>query len=264
MHNYPEAVLRIIDDYVDRVKSRLGPLPREEQDEFLREIRSHLYEAYQQAQEEQDAADGVARILGVIRRFGEPSEVVADRLPETMVRSGAKRSLPMRVIGGILIALFGIPLGFGGVGVMLGIVAAIGALVVAYYAAAGGILLGAASMLIFGLTRVYQPELFNRLIIAGIIQIDPPVRDLFEQFSAADQGYILILFGTIFAACGIGMVWFGRYVLRGVRFLFTLIFDQLRRGAQSLRRKAPAFQRPEFLANRDRHGTEQPNFSSSR
>lgn len=239
MHNYPEAVLRIIDDYVDRVQARLGSVPREEQEEFLREIRSHLYESYQQAEGE----DGVARILGVIRRFGEPSEVVADRLPGTMVRSGAKRSLPLHIIGGILIALFGIPLGFGGVGVMLGIVGALGGLVIAYYAAAAGVFLAAAAMLLVGLMRVYQPGLLDRLVLAGIIQIDQPVRDLLQQLSAADQGYIMILFGTIFAACGIGMVWLGRYLLRGLRFLFTLIFDQLRRAAQALRRKTPAFRR---------------------
>ena len=81
----------------------------------MREIQSHVYEAYQQMPGEDD----VARIFAVLRNLGEPGEVVADRLPGAMVRSGTRRNLPLYVAGGILIALFGIPLGFGGFGVLM-------------------------------------------------------------------------------------------------------------------------------------------------
>jgi len=105
MNNYPEVVAKIASDYLERVKSQLRLVPAHEQGEFLREIESHLFEAYQQTPGEDD----VARILAVLRNFGEPAEVVADRLPGAMVRSGTKHNLPLYVVGGILIALLAFP-----------------------------------------------------------------------------------------------------------------------------------------------------------
>ena len=107
MNPYPEVVEKIANDYLERVKSQLRLVPAREKDEFLLEIQSHLYEAYQQMPGEDD----VARILAVLRNLGEPADVVSDRLPGTMVRSGTKRNLPLYIVTGILIALFGIPLG---------------------------------------------------------------------------------------------------------------------------------------------------------
>ncbi len=49
MNSYPEVVATIVNDYLDRVKSQLRLAPVREQSEFLAEIESHLYEAYQQA-----------------------------------------------------------------------------------------------------------------------------------------------------------------------------------------------------------------------
>src|SRR5271167_172680 len=103
MSNYPDVVAKIVSDYLERVKSQLRLVPVREQSEFLREIESHVYEAYQQTPGEDD----VARILAVLRNLGEPAQVVSDRLPGAMLRSGAKRKIPLYIIGGILIALFG-------------------------------------------------------------------------------------------------------------------------------------------------------------
>ena len=85
--------------------------------------------------------DDVGRILAVLRNLGEPAEVVADRLPDAMVRSGATRNLPLYIMGGILIAMFGIPLGLwrrGSAGGFLPF--ALAGIVIAYYATAGSIL----------------------------------------------------------------------------------------------------------------------------
>ena len=62
MNNYPVAVGKIVDDYLERVKSQLRLVPAREQEDFLREIQSHVYEAYQQTPVEDD----VARILAVV------------------------------------------------------------------------------------------------------------------------------------------------------------------------------------------------------
>ena len=233
MNDYPEVVAKIANDYLERLKSKLRLVPAREQDEFLKEIRSHLYEAYQ----ETPGADDVGRILAVLRNLGEPAEVVSDRLPGAMVRSGTKRSLPLYIVGGILIALFGIPLGFGGVGVLVGLLAALAGLVVAFYATAGAILLVGAILTLLGMTRIYWPELWNRLVMLGVIQMKGSLAEFLDQMSPVDQGFAMILFAAVFVVCGLGMLWLGRYLLRGLRFLFSLVFDWLSRSAQSVQRK---------------------------
>jgi hypothetical protein len=49
MNNYSDAVEKIVESYMDRLKFRLNPVPARERDEFLQEIRSHIYESYLQA-----------------------------------------------------------------------------------------------------------------------------------------------------------------------------------------------------------------------
>src|SRR5262245_36639043 len=224
MNDYPEVVGKILDDYLQRLNHQLRCVPALERDEFLQEIRSHVYEAYQQ-----EPTDGeVDRMLRVLRNLGEPAEVVADRLPEAMVRSGTKRNLPLHILGGILIALFGIPLGFGGVGVLLGVFVALAGVVIAYYGAAAILMVGAAAVVSFGLTRLYRPEWWDSLVSAGVVQIDPNMSQILARVSASDQGYILIVFGLILAAVGVTMLYLGRYVVRGIRFLAGLVLDWIR------------------------------------
>lgn len=232
MNHYPDAVAKIADDYLERVKLRLRRVPRLEQEEFLREIESHVYEAFQQTTEEDD----VARILAVLRKLGEPAEVVADRLPSAMVRSGTKRSLPLHLLSGILIAFFGIPLGFGGVGVLMGILATLSGMVVAYFAASGAVLLTGAMFLVSGLTRIYQPELWDRLVTTGFIEMDG-MPQLLQQLPASTQGALMLALAGAFIAAGVGMLLAGRYLVRGIRFLFSVIFDWLRKFAESARRR---------------------------
>jgi uncharacterized membrane protein len=233
MNNYPEIVAKIANDYLERVNSQLRLVPAREQDDFLREIQSHLYEAYQQAPGE----DEVGRILAVLRNLGEPAEVVADRLPGAMVRSGSKRNQLLYVAGGILIALFGIPLGFSGVAVLMGLLAALAGMVAAYYATAGSILLGGAMLMLMGMTQIALPQLWDKLMALGVIHIGGPPAEFLDHFSPADQGLIMVLFAGVFAVCGLGMLRLGRRLLKGLRFLSVLAFDWMRRFAQSVRRR---------------------------
>jgi uncharacterized membrane protein len=233
MYNYPAMVARIVNDYLERVKSQLLLVPVREQNEFLREIESHVYEAYQQMPGEDD----VARILAVLRNLGEPAEVVSDRLPGTMVRSGTKRNLPLYVVGGILIALFGLPLGFGGLGVLAGLLAAVAGVLIAFYAVTGSFLLVGSLVTLLGLTRFLSPQFFDRLVDLGFVQLGSPVGEFLDQFSPADQGLLMMLVGCILLGFGLGMLWLGKRLLRGLRFLFSLLFDRARRLAQTVRRK---------------------------
>jgi uncharacterized membrane protein len=232
VNGYPEAVGRIVTDYLERVRAQLRLVPAVEQDEFLREIQSHLYDAYQQM----PGQDDVARILAVLRNFGEPAEVVAGRLPGAMVRSGARRNLPLYVVGGIFIALFGIPLGAGGAGVLVGLLCALAGVLIAYFATVGSILLVGSLLMLLGAVRFLLPHLWDQLVAMGFIQIGPPVAEFWDRFSSSEQALMLIMIASIFAAAGLGGLWLGKYMIRGLRFLFVLAFDWMRRGAQRIRR----------------------------
>jgi uncharacterized membrane protein len=233
MNNYPEVVAKIASDYLERVRSQLRVVPVPEQDEFLREIESHVYEAYQQTPGE----DEVARILAVLRNLGEPAEVVSDRLPGAMVRSGAKRTQLLFAAGGILIALFGIPLGFGGAAVLMGLLFALAGVLAAYYATAGSMVFSGAMFMFMGLTRIALPQFWDKLIVLGFIRLDGPPAEFFNSFSPSDQGLLMILLASLLAASGVGMLRLGTRLLHGLRFLFDLAFDWVRRFAQSFRRR---------------------------
>jgi uncharacterized membrane protein len=239
MNNYPDVVAKIADDYLARVNAQLGVVPNAERAEFVREIESHIYEAYQNTPGGgTSGGDDVTRILTVLRNLGEPADVVADRLSESIVRKGAKRSLPVYIVIGILIALFGIPLGLGGVGVVFGILLALAGVVIAYYAATGAVLLAAAAFLALGLTRIYEPVLWGHLTVGGYVRFDGPLDELMSQLSPPGQGFLLVLIAVVFAAAGVGMLWVGKHLLRGLRFLSSLVFDWFRRRAQDFRQRA--------------------------
>jgi uncharacterized membrane protein len=231
MNNYPDAVAKIAADYVRRVKAALHLVPAPEQAEFLREIESHLYEAYQGAQGESD----VDRILTVLRNMGEPADLVADRLPGAFLRSGAQRKLPLHIFAAVLIALFGIPLGASGAAALIGVLAALVGVVIAYYATVASILLVATVFLAMGLIRAYTPGFWDRLVSLGVIHMDSLVAGFFDQLSAPEQSFFLLALAAVFAAAGIGGLWLGRYVIRGMRFLFSLAFEQIGQLAQKAR-----------------------------
>jgi len=249
MQDFPEVVAKIATDYLQRVKSHLQMVPAHEQTEFLKEIQSHIYEAFQNAAGEDD----VERILSVLRKLGEPSEVVADRLPQTMVRSGTRRNFPLYVIGGILLALLGIPLGFAGIGVLVGALGALAGILIAYYATAGSAILVGAIGMVLGLSRIYQPEFFDQLVSSGVIHLDAPVGQFLDQFSTTNQGSIMILIGMAFAGSGFGMLWLGRYLFRGLRFLYGIVsewipqlFGKIRRIVRRQNKETVPFGRAEF------------------
>jgi uncharacterized membrane protein len=230
MNQYPEVVAAIVNDYLERLKRNLTLFPAIERDEFLREIQSHIYEAYNQA----PGSDDTQRILAVLRNFGEPAEVVSDRLPGAMMRSGTGRNVPLYIVGGILIALFGIPLGFGGLGVLLGMFAALAGIMIAYYAVTGSILLVGTIFMVLGAIRIALPELWDKHVF---LQMDGPFAEFLDRLSPSDQGLLLLLFAAVFVASGVGLLRLGKRLLRGLQFLFSLILDWTRRTAQTLRRK---------------------------
>ncbi len=83
----------------------------------MREIYSHIYESYTR----ESSGDEVERIFVVLDRLGESSEVVALRVSGAMKKMGKKRNLPLYILANFLIGTLGIPLGMGGLALLLGI-----------------------------------------------------------------------------------------------------------------------------------------------
>jgi uncharacterized membrane protein len=242
MNNYSIVVEKIVDNYMGRLRSRLRAVPARERDEFLQEIQSHIYESYLQAGGKSDCVkssenDDLTGILEVLGKLGEPSEVVADRLPEVMMSSGTRRKFPLHVIAGIVIALFGIPLGFGGIAVLAGMLVALAGIVLSFYATMAVVFLIGTLLLTLGLTRIYEPAIWDKLLAYGVMQMDGPVAALFDQFTPLGQGVLMIIVAGVLVICGFAMLWLGKYLTRGLRMLFALVFDWIRKLAARIRNR---------------------------
>ncbi len=236
MKPYPSAVSAIVNDYLSRLRLHLRALPIPEQDDFVREIESHIYEAYW----EDSPDDEVPRILNALRKLGEPSEVVAERLPASLVRSGATQHWPLRVVAGLALALLGLPLGLGGIALLLGIYAASVAAFVSYFVAAAAIGFAGVFTLILGLVRANLPGLWDHLLDERILVLDGSLRYFLEQFDPGSQAFLLLLGGAALILAAAFLFFLGRYIFRGFKSLNLLAFDGLRRLVQTLRSRDTA------------------------
>ena len=102
-----------------------------------------------------------------------------------------------------------------------------------YFAVAASLVLVSGTLGLLGLVRVYQPALWDVLVARGIIE--PPPSELFEVLSPSSQAFVMITLACVFAAVGIAMLWLGKYLIRGLRFLFGMVCDWIRQWAQSAR-----------------------------
>ena len=110
MNNFSEPVEKIVNNYLKRLKKHLKGLPDKDKEELLKEVHSHIYESFIN----DPAENEIERIFIVLDKLGEPAEVVSSRMPAAIVTMGKKKKLPLYILSGILIALFGIPLGLTG------------------------------------------------------------------------------------------------------------------------------------------------------
>ena len=79
--------------------------------------------------------------------------------------------------------------------------------------------------------------LWDRLIAQGFIRLDGGSSYILDQLTPSEQGLVLILFAVVFGAAGAAMLWLGKHMLRGLRFLFGTTFDLAKRLGQGIRRK---------------------------
>lgn len=206
-------VTKIVENYLGRLRSQLQGLPEEDREELVREIYSHIYDSYSQDRTE----DEVQRILNVLERLGEPSEVVSARLSGSMTSMGRKRNLPFMILAGFFIGILGLPLGLGGAALLIGLGVTLAALIFTYFVCAGAFVLAGWLSVVVTTVRLFAPGFAADYIQLLDQYLDPAL--------AIPLNYAISVF---FLLLGAFMLWQGQHILRGARYLFSLPGQSIR------------------------------------
>lgn len=224
----PQTAERIANDYLDRLSNLLTGMPVSDRSDLLDEIRSHIYDSYMSA----STGDEIERILAVLRKLGEPADVISNRMPHAVEEMGKKKKAPLYILAAILIGLFAVPLGLGAVGVLIGLLAALFALVVTYYGlgvtlTVSGFVSGIASFIASA-----RPDILDRINYAVG----------YEVFSYGPDPQLIGLLGLIAALIQLGLgvliLWSGKYLWRGFCFVTVLITQKLTKTFKHLTRSS--------------------------
>ena len=220
-NGFSGPVAQIVDNYLERMKKGLRGIPAKDQEELVKEIHSHIYESYRA----DTTGDEVARILRVLDKLGEPAHVISARMPEAMVTMGKKKKLPFYILAGLLIAFFGVPLGLSGLGAAVGLIIGVLALILSFYIVAFSLILTGWLCAVILIIRVFSPGF-----------LDPWI-DIYPLVSDPTLNTVIYIFGALLiSALGLGMFWLGTRMMRGVRFVFRVLFEKVK----NWRKKVPA------------------------
>jgi len=212
-NGFSGPVAQIVDNYLGRLRAGLKGIPAKDQDDLVKEIHSHIYESFRGDPTE----DEVARILKVLDKLGEPSTVISARMPEAMVTLGKKKKLPFLILAGVLIALFGVPLGTGVLGLAVSLIIGVLAFIIAFYILAFSMILTGWLSAIIMLIYLIRPEFLE------------PYMDIYPLVSDPTFNTVIYIVGALLiAAIGLGLLWLGTRMMRGIGFVFRLLFDKIR------------------------------------
>ncbi|MFC2167157.1 hypothetical protein ACFLQZ_04250 [Acidobacteriota bacterium] len=212
-NEFSETIDKIVENYLNRFKQRLKSFPEQDRDELVKEIHSHIYESFKNDPTENE----VERIFIVLDKLGEPDDVVASRMPDAMMSMGKKKKRPLYILAGVFIALFGLPLGLGGVAVLFGFIITLLALIFSYYLVAFSLVLAGWIGAIVSVIRIINPYFLDSYIEITSVVSDPTL-----------NGIITLSVCLITAAMGILLFWFGRYIMRGFKYLVSLPFEKIK------------------------------------
>ncbi len=216
-NGFSGPVEKIVDNYLGKLRNNLAGFPEKDREELVREIHSHIYESYRLDPTENE----VERILKVMDKLGEPADVVSARVSPAMVTMGKKKKLPFYILAGTLIALFGVPLGLGGLSVIIALILTVAALILTYYVTAFTLVLGGWLSALVMIVRVFSPAFLEPYFEVYPVLPDPTANTV-----------IHIAVALLVMATGLGMFWLGKYMMRGIRFFFRTVGEKIR-GARS-------------------------------
>ena len=218
--DFSQSVEKIVNDYLERLAARLKGMPAGDRRELVDEIRSHIYESYVN----EGAGEDIERILAVLRRLGEPADVISSRMPQAVVRLGKGKRAPLYILAAILIALLGVPLGIGAVAILVGLLAGLLGLLITFYGAGislvvAGFLTSVASAIAIlapGILYSINDMVGSEAVLFGPFQNNPQL-----------AGIIGLIISLIVIGLGLLMLWSGKYIWRGFRFIVVLIGQKL-------------------------------------
>jgi len=218
---YSPAAQAVINDYIDRLKCRLAGFPSCDREDLLREIASHIDEGFAV----ESGSDEMQRLLQVLRRLGEPADVINERMSPAMVKLGKKKGLPFYILSGVLIALFGLPLGLGAACLVISVLATIFALIVAYFMTAISLLVSGVAGIIVGVLLIADPTIIERIDRA--LGANIAVTGFPPYLSPQTDAFITVIICAILAGIGALMLWGGRYLLGGIGYLFKISWEKI-------------------------------------
>ena len=140
-----------------------------------------------------------------------------------------------------MVGMFGLPLGFAGVAMLLGGLGALLGLVAAFFATATLLLVTGVMGMGLGLLRMLNPDLWDHLVAQGFIQVHGRIGQVFDLLSPATQGGLLVFIFMAVAAAGLGMLWLSKRMLKGLRFFGDLMLDRAKTLLRRRRRHAFAW-----------------------
>jgi uncharacterized membrane protein len=220
-NHFPPAAEKIVADYLEKLRTQLKGMDGKDQQEILAEIRSHIYESFCNDGE----GDEIDRSLRVLKKLGDPAEVVSSRMGTSITRLGKQKKSLIYILGGFLIVFFAAPLGMGGLGLVAGLLAALAGLLIAYFATAVIFVVSGFLCALVGLITIVSPDLFmeiNRWAGEAVFQFGP-----FQNHPQV-AGVLTLIIAMMLAALGLLMLWSGKHIWRGLRFVFSLAMDKMR------------------------------------
>jgi uncharacterized membrane protein len=220
-NDFSPPVEKIVTDYLERLSARLKGMPVIDRRELQDEIRSHIYESYK----DEAGGDEIDRIIQVLRRLGDPADVISSRLPEAVSRLGRGRKAPLYLLAGVLIALVGVPLGLGALAALVGLLAGLFGLLIGYFGAAVSLVVAGFGTAVICAISILAPgaiDALNHALSTEIIHFGP-----FQQYPEVG-GTLGLIVSLIVLALGLLMLWAGRHVWRGFRFVVVLIARRVR------------------------------------
>ncbi len=220
-NHFPPAAEKIVADYLEKLGAQLKGMDEKDRQEILAEIRSHIYESFSSDSE----GDEIDRALRALKKLGDPADVVSSRVGASVTRLGRQKKSPLYILGGALIVLFAAPLGMGGLGLVAGLLAGLAGLLVAYFATAVVFVISGFLCALVGLITIISPDLFlqiNRWAGEAVFQFGP------FQNNPQVAGVLTFIFAMMLAALGLLMLWSGKHIWRGLRFVFNLTVDKIR------------------------------------
>jgi uncharacterized membrane protein len=230
-NHFPPTAEKIVADYLEKMKMHLKGMNENDQNEILAEIRSHIYESYSTESE----GDDIDRILKALKRLGDPAEIAANRIGGSVSRLGQQKKSLLYIISGFLIIFFAAPLGMGGLAVIAGLLFALMGLVIAYFAMAVSFVVSGFICALIGLITIISPDIFleiNRWAGEAIFQFGP------FQNHPQIAGVITLIIAMVLAALGLFMLWSGKHIWRGLRYVLNLMLDKIRKIFARGRKKA--------------------------